>query len=101
VLFNDGSGTLVDASAIVDGPLPITVHPREIVVSDFNGDNKPDFFLADHGYDANPFPGFQNQLLLSTESGYVNATGSSLPALIDFTHSAIAADVDGDGDVDL
>jgi hypothetical protein len=57
--------------------------------------------VADHGYDDHPFPGYQNTLVLSTPDGrWVDATGN-LPQQDDFTHSATAADIDGDADTDL
>lgn len=78
-----------------------TVHPREVVQADFNGDGRTDLFVADHGYDVTPFPGAQNKLLLSTAAGgYVDAS-ANLPQVSDFTHSATAADINGDGKQDL
>jgi hypothetical protein len=102
VLLGTGNGFFLDSTTTtIAGTIPGTVHPREVVVEDFNGDGKRDLFVADHGYDAQPFPGYQNQLLLSQpDTWYVNAT-ASLPQRSDFTHSATAGDVDGDGDLDL
>jgi FG-GAP-like repeat len=96
ILVNDGTGHFVDATAtIFVGPPPVVQHPRKIVIADFNSDGRPDIFIADHGDDRPPFPGFQNQLALSTSDGrLVNAT-ANLPQQSDFTHSAAAADIDG------
>ncbi len=102
ILLNDGSGGLTLAtSAVFSGTVPAVQHPTDVVVADFNGDGRDDIFVADHGYDADPFPGYQNQLVLSAPGDkLVDATGN-LPQRDDFTHSACAADVDADGDVDL
>ncbi len=102
VLVNDGNGGFVEATASVFlGPIPAFTVPREIVVADFNGDSHPDLFVADHGLDDWPWPGHQNILILSAPGGkLVDATGP-LPQQSDMTHSADAADIDGDGDQDL
>lgn len=77
-----------------------TVHPRKVLIEDFNGDGKPDVYIASHGWDTHPFPGEQNQLFLSSPTGWTNAT-ATLPQLSDFTHTAAAGDIDGDSDLDI
>ena len=98
ILLNDGHGGFFDGtSQVITGTVPTAVVPRRIVVADFNGDGKPDVFIADTGYDADPFPGGQSKLLLSTPDGhYVDAT-ANLPQELAYTHSATAGDIDGSG----
>ncbi|MBI1198752.1 MAG: hypothetical protein GC203_12905 [Phenylobacterium sp.] len=98
----DGQGGFTDATTALFGSgAPTTVHARELIVADFNKDGRPDVFLGDHGYDANPFPGAQNGLILSSgATGLTNAT-AQLPQVKDYTHSTEAADIDGDGDLDI
>jgi hypothetical protein len=102
ILLNDGQGgILLATSSIFSGTVPHVQNRTQIVVDDYNGDGRLDIFAADHGYDEWPFPGYQNTLVLSTPDGkLVDATGN-LPQQYDFTHSACAADIDADGDVDL
>ena len=97
ILINGGDYSFTAAA----GDRPSSVHPREVLMADFNGDGENDFFIADHGFDADPFPGWSNQLLLWTAEGYDDVS-DRLPAdTSGFTHNAAAGDVDGDGDVDI
>jgi hypothetical protein len=102
VLVNDGHAGFVEATtSVFVGSLPALDVPREIVVADFNGDSHADLFVADHGLDDWPWPGHQNTLILSAPGGKLVDATSTLPQQSDFTHSADAADIDGDGDQDL
>ncbi len=75
------------------------IHPRKAIVADFNGDGRPDVFVACHGYDANPFPGERNKVVLSNGNGTYTIQDASTD--VGFWHSATALDVDGDGDIDV
>ncbi|MBS0430486.1 MAG: VCBS repeat-containing protein [Proteobacteria bacterium] len=75
------------------------VHPRKAVVADFNRDGRPDLFVACHGFDAPPFPGERNKVVLSQPDG-TYATRDAGPD-VSFFHSASAADVNGDGFIDV
>src|SRR5262249_10612576 len=105
-LLNRGGGRFVDATAsLFDGTPPAVEWNRQMVVADFNGDHRPDIFIADMGIDntaLNPdYHGQQNKLILSEPNGkYMDAT-ANLPQRFTFTHSAAAADVNGDGSVDI
>jgi Ca2+-binding RTX toxin-like protein len=102
VLLNNGAGSFVDGtSSVFPNGVPTTVHPRATLVRDFNGDSRPDIFVADHGFDAAPFPGAQNQLFLSSGATSLASASSLLPQVSDFTHSATAGDIDTDGDIDI
>jgi hypothetical protein len=95
-----GSYTVAPQSVFPTQSL-LTVHPREAVLADFNADGYTDVFVGNHGYDANPFPGEQNQLILSNGNDTWRNATASLPAVSDFTHSATAGDVNGDGAIDI
>ncbi|MCY4562867.1 MAG: VCBS repeat-containing protein, partial [Gammaproteobacteria bacterium] len=97
ILLNNGDFSF----SVAGGDRPGGVHPGEVLVADFNGDGRNDLFIADVGFDAPPFPGWHNQLLLWTEDGYVDATERMPADPTGFTHNAAAGDIDGDGDVDI
>ena len=97
IYINEGENGFVRAA----GDVPFTVTPRENLYADFDSNGLIDFFIADHGWDASPFPGFSNTLMLQFESGWVNASSELPPDPEGFTHNAAIADVDNDGDVDI
>lgn len=70
------------------------IHPRKAIVADFNGDDRPDVFVACHGYDKEPFPGERNKVILSQNDGTYLTQDASTD--VGFFHSATAADVNGD-----
>lgn len=100
LMLGKADGTYSVSTSIIPATFT-TVHPREVVQADFNGDGRVDLFVADHGYDIHPFPGAQNKLLLSTAAGGFVDASANLPQVSDFTHSVTAADINGDGKLDL
>jgi hypothetical protein len=101
IFIADGHGGFRDGSSLWAGPPARTEWGRQIVIGDFNGDRRNDIFVADHGYDAPPFPGYPNTLVLSTPDGKLADASANLPPESGFSHSAAAADVNGDGSLDL
>ena len=99
-LVNDGQGGFVERPETVAGSGPTFWNPRELVVADFNGDGRDDIFVAAHGIDYLDV-GEHNGLLLSQADGRLHDASDTLPAVIDFSHATAAADLDGDGDVDI
>lgn len=101
LMLGKGDGTYAPAPT---GMLPstfTTIHPREVVQADFNKDGLIDLFVADHGYDAEPYPGAQNRLLLGKQGGgYIDAS-ANLPQLADYSHSATVGDINRDGNLDI
>lgn len=71
-------------------------------VADLNGDGFDDLYISDTGYDAFPYAGGSNYLLLSEDGGLIDA-GLENP-LFDysgFTHGSAIGDVNNDGHIDI
>lgn len=102
VLVNDGKGNFSDQTrSLFTNDVPMPENPRQIVVADFNGDGRPDLFIADHGDDRDPYLGFQNTLILSAPGGKLVDATATLPQASDFSHSACTGDVNGDAHPDI
>ena len=95
-----GDGTYRRNDGMLVDPTVGGSHPRKAVVADFNGDDRADVIVADHGYDAEPFPGAPLLLYLSTADGRLEKA-KGLEHLVGFHHSVAVGDVDGDGDSDV
>ena len=102
VLLGDGDGGFTVApSELYPVDTLNTVHPRNVPFGDLNGDGRLDMFVADHGWDADPWPGEQNRLYLSRPGGGWRDATDELPQLSDFSHSAAIGDVRGRGVIDI
>lgn len=97
----DGSMIDVTRQLLGPGPLPSVEHPRYFVIADFNHDGRQDLFVAAHGYDAPPHSGEANVLLISNPDGTYTDRSSTIPQAPDFSHSACAGDINGDGNLDI
>jgi hypothetical protein len=102
VLVNDGHGGFTNQTrTLFTNDVPVTLNSSTLLVADFNSDGRPDVFIADWGNDAPPFPGAQNRLILSAPGGHLVDATANLPQASDLSGSACAADVNGDGHMDI
>ena len=97
----DGSITEITRQLFGNGTLPSSTAASKIVIGDFNRDGRPDIFIADEGWDAFPFPGTVNTLLLSNPDGTYTDRSSTLPQTPASAHDAAVGDVNGDGILDI
>jgi len=100
LLVNSGNGTFYDGSAYMSSA-PTPIFTLAIPTADFNGDGKPDIFLANLGIDAGPKSGESDSLLLSAPGGQLLNASSGLPASSDFSAAAAAAALNGDNVIDI
>ena len=98
--LGNGDGTYRRNGALLVDPSGVGINPRKVVAADFNGDDRADVIVADHGYDAEPFPGAPLLLYLSTADGRLEKS-KGLEHIVGFHHSVAVGDVDGDGDSDV
>jgi hypothetical protein len=99
LLLKNGDKQYVEARKNVLPKPPQFVHPRDFVVARVDKDKKDDLYIVGHGYDAEPFRGEPNALLLSNQG---KLTTRPLPAnKPSFTHSATAGDINNDGLIDF
>jgi FG-GAP-like repeat len=108
ILLTDRNGGVYDGtSEIIPGPPPKALWVKNFVVEDFNGDGRLDIFACNTGPefpqdDVSQWPGEQNLLFLSASDGRLHdVTATHLPQIKDYSHGCAAADVDGDGDIDI
>lgn len=105
ILANNGHGGFDDVThALIEGIVPSLYQARQIVIADFNGDGRPDIFIANQGLDllSTSSPGEPNVLLLSQANGKLKDVSSThIPQFNDFSHSVSVGDVNGDGKLDL
>lgn len=92
-------GSYVADASILMPPARACLHPRKALVADFNLDARPDVFVICHGYDAAPFPGERNQVVLSSADGRYQVYDAAPD--IGFWHGGAAADLNGDAYPDV
>jgi hypothetical protein len=97
-------GTSKDiTSSMIEGDTTACLHPRKALVADFNGDGKPDVFIACHGYDSPdrlPADGEFPYLLASQANGHYKLVKIRFGESTDwlpYIHAAAAVDIDGSG----
>ncbi len=102
ILELQADGSLVDiAPSLLGGNAPATDFGREVLTADINGDGWDDLIVADHGFDAYPYPGAQNLILLSNGDGSLSDRSSEFSLGADFTHSLAWGDINGDGQAEI
>ena len=102
ILLNDRQARLrLGTAEVFAGRVPSITEGRHLLLPDLNEDARSDLLFADQGMDTNPFPGYQNTLMLSAPGGKLVHGTANLPQQWDQTHSAAAADSNADVDMDL
>jgi len=96
--FRMKNGNWVESNETIVDDQTGCISGRKLVVADFNGDGKPDVFIACTGLDTMSSPGEHSRFLMSQSNGiYTN----KVTAFKCYCHSASAADVNKNGYADL
>lgn len=107
--INVGGGQFEDRTpTMFDGPVPEVAAAASTFIADYNLDGRLDLFFVDSGLeDTHPtdpgFTGGKNTVILSQPDGRLkDTTATSLPINEQtFNHVSSAADIDGNGAMDL
>lgn len=98
LLLNDGKGRFSVASAFPKD----TDETQDLKLADLDGDGDLDLVLVNGRHRMTGSLGQQNRLYLNMGKGrFMDVTTTTMPKLSDASSGVDAADVDGDGDVDL
>jgi hypothetical protein len=95
-LKKNDAGTWVDATADVLTDSSICTNVVQAISADFNGDSKPDIYVACGGS-----AGAMRQVFFMSKSGQIAYERQETSFTLQQSWGAAAGDIDGDGDVDL
>lgn len=102
--WRNKGGSFVDATEEMLGSTKVVAdHPRQMEIADLNGDGIPDLFVAQTGYDTDPFDGAPDLLFLS-KGGRLPEVGSTNLQPYEknsYSHASASGDIDCDGDIDI
>jgi hypothetical protein len=100
LLVNSGHGAFADGRAYMPSA-PAPIFTDAMAAADFNGDGKPDIFVANSGIDAAPYSGEPDSLLLSAPGGQLVNASSELPASSDYSLATASAALNADNVIDI
>ncbi len=102
--LNSGENTLIESTAnVFPSGIPTFTHLRELVLADIDNSGNMSVIVANHGYDAYPYPGENNAILKNSGNGtFIEDIGdANSHDYYGFTHSTAVGDIDNDGDIDI
>jgi hypothetical protein len=95
----DSAGTWIDHTSDLLSDNTGCILARKVLIADFNGDGIPDAYISCSGFDAPPYAGEAQRILLSDASTH-KYKNTALP-VVGYAHGASAADINHDGKIDV
>lgn len=102
VFINDGTGNFHEDETILSTGQPGVIDTNGVYAGDLTHSGKDSVFIADTGYDQNPYPGEQSWYLKNDGAGHLaDATAANFGTTPAYTHGASLGDLHGNGFIDV
>jgi hypothetical protein len=102
VFINDGTGTFQENETVFSNGQPGVIDTNGVYAADLTHSGRDSVFIADTGYDKNPYPGERSWYLKNDGAGHLaDATSANFGTSPAYTHGAALGDLNGDGYIDV